>query len=377
MKKTVLYLALLIIGFSSCKKKELPVQNSEEPVFYLNYFLNGTSQRIEAGNNDYFMSTNWSQDTSMVYVLQGDLMQSAGTAMKGNAISLLFNDVSPSTPNASMKVDSILKLGSHLLNNQLIQGTSQKLSFTADKVFNSSSTYQWELNDGNGDIRTFSGYSITEELPLGKSYSVSLKYDDNIGGCATTHTNVFRVGSKLQTKIIAKRDTSTPEFKYTFSYPLPYTGGTFSCAWKSSDGYTSSMKSPTHLFNPGTYLISLMLVDLKTSYTCYSYYQLNAANGTVCEANFSATFSEVQNSTFFATATVLLTEPDGTVFSSRHVAQPASSNLEIISVSDYKHDAHGNPTKSVKVKFNCVLQNGNRQMTLTNAEGVIAVGYKP
>jgi hypothetical protein len=119
------------------------------------------------------------------------------------------------------------------------------------------------------------------------------------------------------------------------------------------------------------------LVDLNTSDTCYSYYQLHVTDNLSCESNYSASFSPVINGNLFATATVLLTEPDGTVFSSRNVIQPESSNFEIISVSNYKTDARGNPTKSLNVKFNCLVQNGSRQINLTNASGIIAVAHKP
>jgi hypothetical protein len=378
MKKGIIHLVLLMIVTSSCKKKQdLPEQNSETPVFMISYLHNGLSQTIEAGNNDYFMTTSWLQDTNLVYVLRGDLAQTANAVSKGSSLSILLNDDHASTLNSAMNVDSILSLGSHLLNDKLILGTIQSISFKPSKAFKTNATYIWEVTDGQADLRTVNAYSFTADFPVGKTYSVILKYDDNVGGCATTHTNVFRVGNTLQTHITAARDTTVPEFKFNFSYPVPSPGGTYSCSWKFPDGSTSTMTKPSRSFQPGTYIISLRLVDLNTSDTCYSYYQLHVTDNLSCESNYSASFSPVINGNLFATATVLLTEPDGTVFSSRNVIQPESSNFEIISVSNYKTDARGNPTKSLNVKFNCLVQNGSRQINLTNASGIIAVAHKP
>jgi hypothetical protein len=378
MQKRLIHIVLLMIVTSSCKKKQdLPEQNSETPVFMISYFHNGLSQTIEAGNNDYFMTTSWLQDTNLVYVLRGDLAQTANAVSKGSSLSILLNDVHASTLNSAMNVDSILSLGYHLLNDELILGTTQSITFKPNKPFNINATYIWEVADGDLDLRTVNAYSFTADYPVGKTYSVTLKYDDNVGGCATTHTNVFRVGNKVQTHITAARDTTVPEFKFNFSYSLPIPGGTYSCSWKFPDGSTSTMTKPPKSFQPGTYIISLRLVDLNTSDTCFSYYQLHVTDNLACETNYSASFSPIINTNLFATATVFLTEPDGTVFSSRNVTQPAPSTFEIISVSEYKTDAKGNPTKSLNIRFNCVVQNGSRQINLTNANGTIAVAYKP
>lgn len=378
MNKALIFFTLVLISFSSCKKKqELPEQISEEPVFHINYFLNGTNTLIEAGNEDYFMTTSWSQDTSHVFVLRGDLAQSANTISKGAAMSILINDDHASPPNSTMDVDGILSTGVHLLNDLTVAGTKQTIMFKPVIAFKSTATYVWEVTDGNTDIRSVTAYSFSAEYPVGKTYSVTLKYDDKAGGCITSHTNVFEVGNQVQTQINAKRDTTVPEFRFNFSYVKPKPNGSYSCLWKFPDGSSSSMSTTSNTFQPGTYIISLMIVDQSSSDTCYSYYQLHVTDNIACESNFSASFSPIIDTYLLATATVLYTDTNGAVFSSRKAVQPSSSFFEIISVSEYEHDSNGNPTKSLNVKFNCIVQNGTRQLSITNASGIIAVAYKP
>lgn len=375
MKKLTIFFILLISLIYSCKKKDLPAQESQDPVFFIDCEIDGVAQRIEAGNENYFMNTSWNIDSNSFYTICGNLSQLPSGNPNNIEISVLLNY--PLPLNKTVSVDSVLQLGPHKLNDEIIYGSKQLIGFAPDKNFEPSASYNWHLTDGVSDIRTVSNYSVSENLPIGKTYSVSLSYNDGLGGCVSSHTNVFRVGNPLQTKIVATRDTTTPELKYNFSYPLPYSGSKFSCAWKFyEDGSSSSMKKPSKLFNPGTSLISLTLIDINTNDTCVSYYQLNATDNQVCDANFNASFEPVVNSSLFATATIKLKDTDGTVYSSRPANQSGSNFFEIVSVSDYKVNANGEPTKIVTMRFNCVLQNGQKQKTITNATAVFAVAYK-
>ncbi len=339
--------------------------------------MDGTPLNIEAGNDEYYMNSSWyRQDASNLYVYKANLAKQNGS---GYQVTILINDYRPTLPDALMNPDSALWLGDHLYNDNSSTGLTQNVTFKPVKPMDPSSYYGWTVTDGvtpksyggTGD----EGYSISCVLDAGKTYSVTLNYNDGLGVCGQSHVNVFNVGSKLQTTVVAVRDPNASELKYNFSYTLPSQYNGVNCLWQFPNASTDTNPLTTRVFQQGTYVVKLKLTD-NTGDSCLSYYQVNATNGQACDANYVAIFAPVQNIRLYSTVTVLLTDPNGKVYSTQGLVQPQSSNFEIMNVSDYNANEKGEPTKRLKVKFNCVVKNGNTEINLKNGEARIAVSYK-
>ena len=60
------YIALVLLFFS-CEKAEIPQVNESQAEFYLKGELNGELFQIEAGEDDYYMSTQGYSDEKYVY----------------------------------------------------------------------------------------------------------------------------------------------------------------------------------------------------------------------------------------------------------------------------------------------------------------------
>jgi hypothetical protein len=188
------------------------------------------------------------------------------------------------------------------------------------------------------------------------------------------HVNVFRIGNKLQTTVSATQNTTIPdELRYDFNYTVPFSSQ-YKCTWNFGDGTTATTYTASHVFQTGMSRVQLTLVDLNSHDTCISYYQINA--GQPCHANYKASFQPVVNTRLYSTATILLTDRDGTVYSSHDTIQPPSSYFELMGVNDYRTNNAGEPTKKLNLKFNCVVKNGARSINLANGTAVIAVAYK-
>jgi hypothetical protein len=372
------YIILSVFYLASCKKQEkLPVEQSGEPVFFVDCQIDGTHRRFEAGNDDYFMNTSWGKDSGNIYFFRGDLYQPSPANGRDYSIAIIINDYKVSPSGAAINPDSALRIGQHLYNDRNISGTNQTVSFKPLKDQESLATYNWTITDGLTDTRTSAGYSLTETFDVNKTYSVSLNYGDILGVCATSHTNVFRTGHNLQTTISSATTTPTiPDMiGYKFSYTIP-SSGNYNCSWQFADGTSTSVVSPKHDFANGE--TSVVKLTLRNNVdTCVSYYQVNATNGAAaCQANYSAVFQPVINTRLYSTVTVLLTDRDGVVYSSHDTIQPQSSSFSLMEVRDYKTNAAGEPTKQLHVRFNCVVKNGSRSITLNNGEALMGVAYK-
>lgn len=380
MKKILSYPIVLGLLLSSCKKKDLPESEPTQPEFTASFEVQGNAVKLEAGNNDYYMNSSYGRDSlNNLYVYKADLRQRTFQIGGGYALTILFNDTKATALNSGMKVDSALSLGDHLYNDLNTSGLTQRVNFDPLKTQDLASSYAWSVTDGIS-VKTYNDmYAIAPNLEVGKTYSVTFNAKDAPGVCDATLTNVFKAGSKVQTTITASKDTQTNELKYNLGYSIPanYGPATWRCRWEFDNNTTST--SPTisgKLFLPGMHLIKLTLIDKAVNDSCVSFYQLNATSGNACEANYKATFFPIQNNRVFSSVTLLLTDPNGVVYTSHDLVQPSSSSFQILSVNDYKPNDVGLSTKSLRVKFNCVLKNGNNQITLNNGEAVVAVAYK-
>ncbi|PBQ34468.1 hypothetical protein CNR22_22700 [Sphingobacteriaceae bacterium] len=379
MKKIISLSVLFLLFVASCKKqKDLPEPEINDPHFYVNCTMDGQPFNIAAGDDDYYMNTSsYFQDSDHVYVYKANLARQNSS---GYQVTILFNETQETTVYNPMKVDSTLVKGKLLYNDLIIDGTTQVLTFKAAKI-NSSAAYKWSCTDGtNTTTRIGSGtlhatYSAT--LDVGKTYSVTLNYDDASGTCTQSLTNVFRIGNKLQTGITATKISSN-EFKYQFFYlPVDAMFKNLQSTWSFSNGGIDTRPSPEKLFVFNTTnLVTLNLTDLSTGDSCIYRYQIHATNGSVCDANFRTEFSPIINTRIPSSVTILVTDPNGKVYSSKNLIQPQSSNFDITEVAEYNLNEKGEHTKSLKVKFNCIVKNGTTEINLKDGNAKVAVSYK-
>lgn len=375
MRKNSLYVLVLILLMASCKKSQrLPEPDLTEPHFYMSGELDGQALSIQAGDEDYYMNSSWfRRDSAGLFVYRGTLSRQTGA---GYGITILINDYGYTRTSENMYADSALRPGPYRYYDMNPKGMRQIVDFIPLREENPAATYLWYMTDGESETAEHHGYSFSPTLEAGKTYSVTLDYNDGMGICVSRHMNVFTAGSKLQTSIVAEKQSGT-DLEYRLSYHTEGTGPyAYACEWLLPDYTIDTRPVLTQAFPPGQSLIRLKLMDKITRDSCISYYQLDATRGTPCDANYSARFSPVYNMFLYSSVTVLLTTPDGRVYSSQDLVQPAESNFEIVSVRDYRVNEAGQPTKQIHLRFNCLVRNGDATLSLKKAEAVIAVAYK-
>lgn len=379
MKKRIIYSILIVSTcFSFCKKNALPkeVEEVSTPEFYVKCQVNGLPVSLEAGINNYYMFSKHTQDTNDVYVYIADLKQKNCGNACGYGISIQINDSKQSALGEAMKPDSGLYLGKYIFNDGSPEALYYTATFTPELV-GSGVTYKWNYADGTSQT-TQQGSKI---FRANTTQNVVLSVTQPLPLCSTTHTNSYVIGNPLQTYVTAVRDPSLAALRYTFGNIVAVNSGSsgtssYSYLWKFGDGDSSKLSNPTHSYsNQGYYTAKLTLTDSNNN-TCTSYYQAPCFNTSVCNANYNASFSQIPNPKAFSAITVKITDPNGVQYSSAQINQPSSTKFEITSVEDYKQNENGEATKKVKIKFNCLLQNGSNTLNISNGEAVIAVSYK-
>lgn len=365
MKTPILYFALIPIFISSCKKKDLPeTSQNADPSFYINANINGLPFSVEAGKDNYYMYSSHYLDTSNVYVYKGELKQNNCAGGCGYSFAILINDYKVSQQGSAMYPDSAIRPAKYFFND----GTPEPLEFEGmftPLVGGTAASYTWTYSDG----LVSHDQQGKRKFRAGQAYSITLAVDS--AGFFAQHTNVFRVGSPLQANVSAARiQGTTLTYNFTGYSTIPNAN----YYWDFGNGAGSTSISPSYTYpDQNFYTAKLKLVS--GSEICESYYQVPAFYNYKVHANYNNVFAPLPNLKRLSTITFVVTDPSGNVYSSSTLNQPTDSKVEIISVENYKNNTQNEPTKKVKIKFNCQVKNGLNSINITNGEAVIAVSY--
>ena len=369
MKKRLIVTLLTCLTLYSCKKNELPKTEEETgtPVFYFKCNVNGIPLKIEAGINTYAMQASHFQDKNNLYVYESNLKQANCSSNCGYAMSVQINDVILRELNAPQEVNNSLFVGVHPYNEGGVNPVFYRGVFSAEK-FDAPANYLWTFSDNT----TLQGKDVVKVFQNPGNYTIKLDYDDNGGAGSDSLTKKFKIGNPLQAYIKCTFDAST--LKYRFSSSAEGDGFKYQYLWDfGSIGKLSSPNPEISFTTPLHNTPTLTLISSKND-TCVTRYQMRDSSAP--NANYISTFTPFLNPKLAAAITVVFTDQNGLRYSSAELNQPVSSKFEIVSVEPYKNNEKNEPTKKVKIKFNCSFTSNNGPINLTEGEAVIAVSYK-
>jgi hypothetical protein len=372
MRRTLPYLYIALLFTVSCRKEPLPEEIPADPVFRAGFTADGVPVEIKAGINGYSMTPSFSKDSTNTFVFTGKLDQS-GCSGCGWSISILLNDYKPSG-NFVTNIDSSLYIGEHVFEGKATQSDIFDAQFTS--VRNQVASYEefkWTVADGTQTTQA-TGTSLNATLKAGKTYTVTLSYNDGLGNCNTVHTRVFKPGNPLQFNAKAQRTGLQSELNYSFSCEPFITG--YQYHWEFGDGSASDVWTATHKYseNGASYPAYLRITNNKGD-TCIAHYQVPGSLSTECDANFNARITPVLNPRRYGAVTVILTDPAGEVYTTRDIVQPTGSSFFLQDQAAYENQVTSAKARKISVAFNCLLQGKTRTVALTQGSAVIAVSY--
>lgn len=368
----VLILALFTIGsFNSCKKKTLPEpEPGNEPVFYFSGQVDGTPYTLEAGINDYYMYSDYIQNSATgVYGFKGLLQQSNCSSCK-NSIEIEINDHRSSAIGGPSGIDSAFQSTFYPYCAGSWAPASYKVTYYP--IFNNTPlNYLWNWGDGSTSTSMIGSHIYKHS----GNYNVSLSITDNFS-CTNTLSNWQTIGLSDNSCATTITVTSTSTLNATYSHSTigvpPY-----NFLWNLGDGNFDTSSAPTHSYaTQGRYPVSLRVIDAVND-TAYANVNYVTSGSNMCGTNYILlNDSAITNTNGVSNVIVKWTDSNGIVYTSNSNLQPTSSFFKILSATEYHENEKGQKTKRLRVRFKCMVYNGSSSLLIDNAEAVIVVAYK-
>lgn len=365
----IILTAAWLAMFWGCEKKPLPETAPDQPDFYFKARINGENVDALAGENGYYMHPSHFLDTNKVYVLKAELSQSSCGSNCGYGITVLLNDKVMSESSQTIDISRALQNGTYVYFDKSLPPIYYRAHLKPLRNQSSNEVYTWNLN-GN----SIQGYTASAIVESGKLFFPMLVYSDGSGNCNASLQKQYKVGSALQVEVVAQKEGPFDVLMYSFNAQTN-SSGPYQYLWQFGDGTSSTSERPFHTYqHQGFYSTKLTLIK-NAKDTCYSFFQVPAFFDPGCEANFSAAFEALPNTKGYGGITVLLQDKEGRVFSSRGLAQPQYSYFELLEQSEYRANDKLEPTKKIKVRFSCRVENNGQFIDIQDAEAVLAVSY--
>ena len=372
----LIFLTLCIAGLAlSCKKKDYPepaVLNS--PQFSFTGTVGGQAVTIEAGVNDYYMNTSYTQNANQVYEFIGNLKQTSCASCKGLRIRILNSRVSAT--GASSMVDSGLVAGAYypFMHGGTPQSLWSQVQFYGYSSSPATAAYAWDFGDG-----TTSTLQNPTHLFMSGPRSVCLSVTDTSCSSNACGQFIVRSDTSLFTSI---RTVGTSTSNTVFFQDTTMGYGPFSYLWSWGDGSGNTVGSggiQPHTFpGPGVYQVNLLAGDTHGD-TAIAQYNVQVQFGGSCatQAHYEiASVTSAPNPLGFSNVVIEWTDDAGNVYTSDNSSQPSISYFQILSVENYQNNAGGQMTKRVHARFSCLVYNGLGSLGITDAEVWFGFAYK-
>lgn len=368
MKRVVL--ASLGIGLlvGACEKRKYPkeqIRLEEEPIF-VNATVDGEPVNLKIGTDGYYCYSSHSQTTDSVYFFKGELRKyNCQTCPLSLMVEL--SDYQKSLPGSPISPDITFEKGSRLFLPGLSKTYSVEFRALSNKTISST---RWSL--ANGVSSNDSVFQFDFGKPGVQTVSLTIKTDQ---GCE----NVISRSIYLSEASLFACDAQVQSIgNNSFDFSASRVGGQapFHYTWYFGDGEISTDSNPTHQYSyPGSYPLKLQVED---------------ANGHLCESNsiqvvgsdLSSCSSDMKM-TPISVKQVLLrgvkiqwTDRSNVVLRSDSIDQPPGAYFEVVDSQPYETNENGETGRLLTLRFNVLLQGGNRQVWFKTENTAIAVSYK-
>lgn len=367
----------LICTTIACGKKEIPEPIDGTPVFFFDGQVNNEARTINAGDNDFFMFSEFNNDINEVISFTGRLGKTVDCS--SNCEEELVINIRNFEQNLSLSpggISQAIRLGNYDFTE--VEETSTmfegfEVQFKNNSaVSHSSSQYDWSINNA-----VFS----TEENPI--DTFTQLNFDVKL----TVVQDTFEFCTSSITKSILP--DSFPNCDVSFSVQgNPVQGvsltatslGTapFIFLWNTGDTLETIELTPDTML---TYCVDVFDATGCTNSNCFVSDLTDVNNHNYCSAAFEYEIESISeiipaDTIQLSTVNISYTDTTGIFYSSLQGDQNTNSFFEITAIADFENNERGEPTKKITLRFNAILfdENGN-ELPIESENTVIAVAY--
>ena len=361
-------IAILLFAISSCKKPDpVQVKNSGSPVFSFSANLNGSAVNLQAGVNNYYMYTSFTQDANGVYNFIGDL-KPYNCSSCNNSLQIQVNDYQTLAAGTPANINTSLAPGYYAYQIPGGTVTQYSINFTSFSYNVVPQSWAWDFGDGT-----------TSTL---KSPTHIYTHPGNYTACLTTTFSDLTTGSSCNPVYLGTPESGCyGNFTYTATVNTvafagsPNGSGGYSYVWDFGDGNTSTNPTPSHTYSSsGVYLVSMKVTDSQNHILVYNR-NVPTQSYTASVAGMYFLGSTISNPNLLSNVIINWTDASGTVYTSNNPLQPSTSYFKIISVDQYNNNSSGQTTKKVHAQIKCTLYNGSSTILLDNGDAVFGVAY--
>ena len=383
MKEILIYITLVVLVFSSCKEVDLMPPEVEDPVFSVAATLDGLPLNWQAGEEDFFMFTDFSKDEFDVYSMRGRLAKDVNCTSECEE-SLSFSIRSSyATPSANdFNIDQAMQVGSfdymELQDSTSVGGYRYLLQgIFEDTIFgNQAASYLWEISDGGSYFETDSMPNPMFEYSGNADLDVKLT-TTTPNGCASSIEQKLYLGQPNNCELnieVSFIDSNEISFFTYFQTP----SNNDSILWNNSLTDTFII-APNLPFNgPLTLLAANDFCEIDME-ICLDYdapQQGNLIGIGIPKINYQV--EEITNVIDEQFSSILIEYQDeaGMTYTSE-AAENNNNTFTISKIEDFEDNQNGEPTKKVTIDFqNCMLKNEATGLTkMISGSGVIAVAF--
>lgn len=370
MKRILFYSLILFLAYA-CKKKEFPQNQIEDPAFYLQAEVNGIPVQLTAGNNGYYMYSEFTQDSSGLYTFVSSMRKNNCSSLCPISFKIEINDNLLSQISGACNISNSLQNGNYSYAdtaslNPYIYG--YKVNYTSS-FNNTPVSYNWNFGDGNSSSLANPSHTFSST----GNYLTCLQIND--GSSSESICNPIKVNHQnvCRTTVLVNNITDK-----TIQFGNQSSGsGPFTFRWDFGDGNYSALSNPTHTYDSeGIYFVKLKVTD-NLGDTAVHHYNVNTNQSMKPAPNFRvqsiSKLLSYQN--MFSKIKFSYVNESGVIYTGHIQTQPNESIFKVESVVDYESNEQGKKTKKIKITFSCTLYNGANSIAIKNGEAVLAVAY--
>ena len=380
MKNKIIYILLVVTAFASCKKVELDVP-IDTPVFSVDATVDGLTLDWSAGDDDFYMFTEFSKDNLEVYTLTGrlakdsscvnDCEESLTFSIRGNAITPSINDfnidqaIMLNTALGYKKMDTLSMV--EIIETYTFEG------LLVDAINgNPTANYFWLIN---GD--TLSGQTVNYNSTNVSNIDFSVEMTDNFG-CTASYAQ-FNLDSFSDCNL----DIEVSGGNGNFSIVPTFSNGAFPLnTWNNNPINTDSSFeiTPNNQFGNELFLTTTDSIGLCTLDVKMCLEQDSLGGGMIVGVKVPQISYSIQQDTIpdpidnqFSKVEIQYQDATGTYSSFN--GENDNSTFTITKVENFEDNENGEKTKVLTIDYDAVLYNTQGVSKTIIGTGVIGVAY--
>lgn len=374
MFKTVV-IAVALLSLYSCKKKELMVSKTDEPDFYLKGAKNNADFLLIAGDNGYYMYTDFTRDDSNVTAYKGILSKgNCSTPSCYGALSLILRGTKQYNSDAIPDITQEIVLKEYRFGLRDPKPLRRMRLSAEPSYFSKAGTYTYEWSFGDGQNATG---DAPEVLFAHSTKSVSVCLNITGGDCSShlcfdaltdkcsAEINVIPQGNSIQLQGVYKGNSGAIKYVWIFEDGRRVAGK--SLAWVPESGINQAK-------------VCLEITDENDCVSRICRTVVVHKDSVECAPAFNYQTSILQpvfGMLQLQTAEIIYTDENGVTFSTALSPTPGVEVLKILEIHDYKKSETGNPVKRLRISFTAVLTSATgAQIQFTQMEGYIGIAFQ-